>query len=207
MRILFLLLILINVAVYAWFDRYGDLMALPPPPSVPEVGRLLLLSERPGGPAPAVAAGGPPPRTRLCFRAGPFEDEAQARDWLAALPQPPRSQRMERRSTRVAAGYWVHLPQSLPLRDARRVLRELREKGVEDIAITPAGDGLYVISLGVYRLRETLEERRAELAALGYEPEVVERVKEAQRYWLTLEYDAPPPKELPAPARPGGPCG
>lgn len=208
MRILFLLLILLNVAFFAWFSRAGDDRSRPADEAQdPGVAQLVLLRERPSGGAgradrredgdkdradgpPAAVAETPGPEP-FCYEAGPFSSEAAARDLLRALASVPVAWEVAGRETRVQIGYWVRWPETLSLREARRVYRELRDKGVEDIAITPAGEGRYTVSLGVFRRRDTMVERRDRLVALGYAPAVTERVKSRRRYWLVARFLTP----------------
>ncbi len=204
MRIWFWLLLLLNVAAFAWFTRFapppeGE-AGFPVPASPQDAGQagkpLLLLSERRMQSA-AVAreetAKRPDPAetptpVRRCFEVGPFANAVAAQRFLERLSPPPRRQRLFQRPVEVAAGYWVRWPEILDLRAARKVYRELRGRGVTDIAIAAQGDGRYAVSLGVFRRRDTMEERRQRLADLGYEVAVVERTREEPRSWLHLEY-------------------
>ena len=183
MRVLFLLLLLLNVAFFAWFWQRPQPVASQTPPQVAE-GGIVLLSERPPDAGPASAE----PLPSLCYRAGPFADAAQAAQFLAALSPVPVSHQRRTEEARVHAGYWVRWPARVGLGEARRLYKMLQAQGVEDLAITPAGEGRYVISLGVFRHRETMEERRQELAALDHQVEVEDRYRVRSQDWLYLVF-------------------
>ncbi len=220
MRILFLLLVLLNAAFFAWYSRDRDGPSEPHAgPAVAADKRLVLLSERPlsgeppGGAAPRPRQQEPPEQrarqqarpdgeraassgtSQHCYEAGPFASEAEAQRFLRARilggRAEPAAHEVVARDSRERAGLWVRWPGALPLAEARRLYRELRAKGVEDIAITPTGEGDYYISLGVFRREDTLLQRRERLAALGYETEVVERNRTVPRYWVVTKFNAP----------------
>ncbi len=139
-----------------------------------------------------------------CYEAGPFASEGETQRFLRKRvlggQAEPAAHEVVARDGRERAGLWVRWPGALSLAEARRLYRELRAKGVEDIAITPTGEGDYYISLGVFRREDTLQQRRERLAALGYETEVVERTRTVPRYWLVMQFNAPVEAPPDAPA-------
>ena len=110
-RLLFLLLLALNLGAAAWllFGR-APVESLPPPtnPGVPE---LRLLSETPRAARPAGASTTAEPRERdACTTLGPFMTAVDMRAAVQALS--PRVARIQYReeSLRRSHGYWVYLP-------------------------------------------------------------------------------------------------
>lgn len=128
-------------------------------------------------PAPA-----PQPPARICQTIGPFlthEDAQRLVDELAAAG--PRAM-IRVSQMQQPNGYWVYLPE-MERSVARRTVRELQAKGVEDYYLGRQN----VISLGLFSDRRTAEARVREITAMGYEPSVEERFKSRDMYWLDLE--------------------
>ncbi len=184
MRVLFLLLLLLNVAFFAWYSRQPP--ETPPDQRAAEGGDIVLLQER--DTLSSVAAVPPSPPPVLCYQAGPFDEARLAEQFVAALAPQPGHHEVQTHEEKVHDSYWLRWPQALALAEARKLYRELQEKGIRDTAITPAGKGRYLISLGVFRHRDTMEKRRNRLAALGYEVQVEDRFKSRSRSWLFLEF-------------------
>ncbi|MFQ5487664.1 MAG: hypothetical protein ACE5ET_04360 [Gammaproteobacteria bacterium] len=186
MRVLFLLLLLLNVAFFAWYSRHP--LETPPVQQAAEGGGIVLLQERSASSAIAAVLPSLPPLPVLCYQVGPFAEAPQGEQFVAALTPVPEHYEVQAHEEKVHSGYWVRWPQVLALAEARRIYRELQEKGVRDVAITPAGKGRYIVSLGVFRHRDTMEERHNRLIALGYAVQVEDRFRPLARSWLFLEF-------------------
>ncbi|MCA1805918.1 MAG: hypothetical protein LC646_11420, partial [Xanthomonadaceae bacterium] len=88
-------------------------------------------------------------------------------------------------------GYWVYLP-AMASGEARRVAAALTRQGVSDYFI---GKQNY-ISLGAFSAKPAAEERRRQIAALGYEPRLDPRFRTRTAFWLdVLESAAAPVPE------------
>ncbi len=187
-RLLFLLLVAFNIGVAAWL-LFGRAPAAPLPPvadrGVPE---LKLLSERSGAPVQqkpqASAKSGETAATDHCQSIGPFPTQVDMRTAMQTLsPHVPRIQYREEQAHQ-SRGFWVYLP-AMPTRDAAlAAARELSAKNVRDYYVVTAGDQQNTISLGLFHDRANAERRRAEIAALGFNAQVSERVETLPVYWL-----------------------
>ncbi len=220
MRYLIYLLIIANLAFWAWYPAPPEPMprdrALSLPPGVET---LVLLRERGQDPKPAETDPSlvpepeasevsvddapleePPPEPEpvaveepvdRCYSIGPFmaaEDQAAAATTLrrAGLEVKPRSSDVQE-----PIGYWVYLP-AMASEEARRVAAELTRQGVSDYFI---GKQNY-ISLGAFSAKPAAEERRRQIAALGYEPRLDPRFRTRTAFWLdVLESAAAPVPE------------
>ena len=134
------------------------------PADPPPAGRARAV-EPPGAPTPAHE------RPGACLRAGGFEDggdlpEVQA--WLES--QGAEVLGLRRVRHREVTRHQVYLP---PLKDRAKAadkVRELRARGVRDVAVIPGGPLANGISLGVFRVTGNRDRRVAALERLGYRP-------------------------------------
>ena len=115
----------------------------------------------------ADSAGAAPPA--YCARAGGFEGRravAEAAVWL----QSQGAEVLEvRRQERQVSGPWrVYLPPFASPREAEAKLREIRARGVRDVAVLRDGELANGISFGVYGEAANLQRRVAALDRLGY---------------------------------------
>lgn len=192
-RALFVLLLLMNLGVAAWWM----LRTPPPAPSLPAsepgIPPLRLLSEieraDPDTPVPELAA----PRTTeadladlRCLQIGPFLTQADLRRAVNALT--PNAERIQFRETRVLAnrGFWVFLPAQPSREAALAAARELSAKGLRDYYVVTAGERENTISLGLFRDLANAEQRRDQVRAAGLDPELQPRTDEIPNYWIDL---------------------
>ena len=189
-RILFLLLLAMNIGVALWLYFAPQPHAHAFAPADPGVPKLVLLSERERAnegtaaelsSAPEAAA---EPLNGTCASIGPFPTQADMRSALSALtPLVARIQYREARSTETR-GYWVFLPAQSSRERALGLARQLSEKGVRDYYVVTAGDQPNTISLGLFHDQANAEKRRDEVARLGFAPQVVARTEELPVYWI-----------------------
>ena len=199
-RALFILLLALNIGSACWL-----LFAQPARQAVPDatdrgVPKLVLLSERDGHAAEAELASAPQNSADRandqCRSIGPFPTQADAREAMNALT--PLSKRIRTRETRAtqARGYWVYLPAMATREDALGVARTLSAKGVRDYYVVTAGEAQNTVSLGLFRDQGNAERRRAEITALGFEPQVNTRTEELPVYWLDFALAGAEPADL-----------
>ena len=158
----------------------GDSGAVP----APGAGRTVALSV-PGGPSalarterpPAEEGSAPMPgasaasatREPACVRSGAFEDRSALADTLNWLEsRGARVLEVHREDVRRVSTHQVYLP---PLKDrstAEESLREIRSRGVHDVAVIRGGPLANGISFGVFGVPENMRRRVAALVRLGY---------------------------------------
>jgi len=218
-RVLFLFLLLLNLAYFGWHYYY-------PPTVMTEeadtanagnngVPSLTLLGEgeRPktevaqapevspehaaqsAPPQPAKSV--PPPVIRRCLAVGPTQWRAVLDRLHAKLVKGGADAAIEETERQVAVGFWVHLPAVQNERDARLEMRALQAKGVRDIAITPTEDRQFIISLGVFSQADTSADRLAMVERLGYKEVMREpRYKAVTEYTLTAHAEGKAAEQL-----------
>jgi hypothetical protein len=209
LRLLFVLLIALNIAVGAWLllgqnDTHAGFA------TDPGVPKLRLLSELPppattaaraasvAPPAttavpvsapsnvPASAAPNANTLTYACMALGPFatqEDLRIARNALGA-----EVQRMRARQEQItqARGWWVHLPPSPNHAAALAQARQLGARNIQDYFVVSAGDNQNTVSLGLFKDPANARKRRDEIVAAGFQAQMTERTETVPEYWLDL---------------------
>ena len=120
------------------------------------------------GPGPAATRTGLAPAA-FCAHAGGFPDRrvvADAALWLQSYGAEVLEVRHEER--RIASSYRVYLPPFENRKQAVEKLKEIRQRGVRDVAVIPEGDLANGISFGIYRKADNMHRRVAALGKLGY---------------------------------------
>ena len=185
MRAALLLLLLANLAFFAWSQWLAPKQAaLPISPKV-DAPRLQLVAEN----SPAAASG-----QGRCVTVGPFatnELAARARQTLndSGYTSLPREV-----TTNVFEGYWVYLESPPTESGERRLLDRLKKGGVDDAAAVGELGAARRISLGVFTDEGRAASQSEKVAKLGLLPQIVAREKPGTAIWLdlTLKSDAPP---------------
>ncbi|MCC5859512.1 MAG: SPOR domain-containing protein [Ectothiorhodospiraceae bacterium] len=183
MKWLLLLMLVANIALFAW--HYPESTRDPEPrPAKPGPGTLTLLSEmdaRGGAPEPEH-------NSRLADR-GCFASQAlDSRDEATDLQQAVADGRAlvapleELRQL----GHWVYLPPMDSGAAAEARLSELRELGITDVSLVRQEEQRHAISLGVFSSEERARERQEQLLREGVEAETGERLRRTERYRVVV---------------------
>jgi cell division septation protein DedD len=195
-RVLFLLLLALNIGGACWIAFAPRTISPARPPTDPGVAELVLLSERdapPTGAKPAASTERSVAQANasdVCRSIGPFQTQSDMRATLNALtPLVQRIQYRDERATQ-SRGFWVFLAAMKTREEALGVARKLSAKGVRDYYVVTAGEQLNTISLGLFREQANAERRKAEIAGLGFEPQLIQRTEELPVYWIDYASDA-----------------
>jgi hypothetical protein len=210
MRILFLLLVLANLAVYAWWRYISPADAgLDPLPlarqiqpeklnivSSAELTRQAAKKAAPASPAPqAVAAPTPAAGSTAaaCLEWGSFTltDAPRAEKALEPLGL---GGRVAQRRTEETAGWWVFMPPQGSRQAALKKAAELKNLGVEEFFVVgEEGPFRWALSLGVFRNEDAAQARLASLRVQGVRSaRVGPRETIVPKVWLQVKsVDAP----------------
>ena len=199
MRAVFLLLVLANLAFFAW-SRYGTpdvpSVALPSRDIEPEKLKIIAPKDLPARVAkkekPAAVAAAAPPAT-ACVEWGSFTlaDAPRAQQALEPLAL---GERLAQRRTEEAAGWWVFIPPQGSRQGALKKAAELKNLGVEEFFIVQEeGEHRWAVSLGVFRTEEAAQSRLSALRAQGVRSaRVGPRETVVPKIWLQVKsVDAP----------------
>lgn len=209
LRLLFVLLIALNIAVGAWLllgqdDVHGRSAT---DAGVPE---LHLLSERPMPPAPsasvapvapasvaaAPAASAPPPAptpappprqtSYTCMALGPFATQADMRSARTTLSNQAARMRSRQEQTTQTSGWWVYLPGGGSRDRALELGRRLSAANVGEYFIVSSGDQSNTISLGLFKDPANARRRRDQVVSAGFPAQMSERTESVPEYWLDV---------------------
>jgi hypothetical protein len=211
LRLLFVLLIALNIAVGAWLllgqnDTHASFA------TDPGVPKLHLLSELPppastvahaasvappataaaSTPAPAstnAAAAAAPNANTLsyqCMALGPFATQEDLRIARNALSSEAQRMRARQEQTTQARGWWVHLPPSPNHAAALAQARQLGARNIQDYFVVSAGDNQNTVSLGLFKDPANARKRREEIVVAGFPAQMTERTETVPEYWLDL---------------------
>ena len=183
MRLLFLALVLANLAFFAYAQFAGESAARNPVSQLEVSAEKIKVLKASGRSAPdriAPPAGSAPARTATaaptaCIEWGVFAgpDVARAEAALAKLELP--AERIERTVTD-AGGYWVYMPPQKTKADADRKVKELKALGVtEFFLVQDPGQWRNAISLGIFRTEEAAQGYLAKLKERGVRTAIAAR--------------------------------
>lgn len=211
MKYLLGLLIIVNLAFYFWISRQPVHPVLPAPVVISGVARLSLLSEQEVVLNPRAASSDNDKRGQAagvssdpvvsfievsCYSLGPFSGAGGAGEAANTLKSLGLVTSIKEETRRELSGYWIYLPPFPSRKDAIQVTTMLKERGVKDFLIVPSGSKKNAISLGFFRNRESAEQHRAHVQALGLFPQFNEKYIENNGFWLDFASLNKPP--LPA---------
>ncbi|WP_266170445.1 SPOR domain-containing protein [Dyella subtropica] len=210
LRLLFVLLIALNIAVGAWLllgqdDAHGR------SPTDPGVPTLHLLSERPAAPASSVAVANtepvapaapapapvaaastakavPPTRpiSYTCISIGPFATPIDLRNARSALSAQASRMQSRQEQTTQTRGWWVYLPASSSREQALEQARKLSTANINDYFVVGSGGQPNTISLGLFKDPANARKRRDEVVSAGFPAQMTERTETVPEYWLDL---------------------
>ena len=199
MRALFLMLLLANLALYAW-SRYGVPENAAPSPVLRQIEPDKLKVVAPANlPRPAAAVTKPPAAaptaaaTASCIEWGSFTVADAPRAEKALEPLGLGARVAQRRSEEQAA-WWVFIPPQANRQLALRKAAELKQLGVDDyFVVQEEGAYRWALSLGVFRTEEAAQARLAALRELGVRSaRVGARGTVVPKVWLQVKgVDAP----------------
>jgi hypothetical protein len=191
LRLLFVLLVALNIAVGAWlllgqpYPHHGEAVD-------PGVTELRLLSELPL-PASTLA---PSPEVRAplalasashrCLALGPFTTPQDLREARQSLDGQVMRMRSRQEQTTQSNGWWVYLPASASRAQALAQTRDLAAHKISDYFVVSSGDQPNAISLGVFKDPDNARKRRDDIVAAGFPARMSQRNESTPEYWLDL---------------------
>lgn len=212
MRALFLLLLLVNLGVFAWYRWYvvpGDGGAVPAAPlkgqplklvselSPAEKNALAVqpasapaptpvrssITVTPPVSAPGLATAAVPAGLLACATYGPFTG-SNVTQAADRLKQLGLTSSQHSIPGKTKMGYWVYLPPFSTRKEADAAAEMLRKRGVKDIYVVADEANRNAISLGVFSQHDGAVDRVKEMKKIGFKPVLAERFRDEPRYWL-----------------------
>lgn len=87
-------------------------------------------------------------------------------------------------------GYWVYIDAIPTETQANEILAKVRAEGIADSYVIPNSDSGNLVSLGVFSEISGVSQRRDQVRALGFDPQVVDRTRRATVYWVDVTLGA-----------------
>lgn len=196
-RIVFLVLVLVNVVLFIWFGWLGPSMQANHQMSpLPHVKPLRLISELTPAQKKALAKSNPPASaensqstasqnvTLACASYGPFSSTESAKKGTALLQKTGNQVTQRMVPGKVRLGYWVYLPPFGSRHEAEAAAKMLKSSGIKDLYVVTDPANRNAISLGVFSDRYGALAHQKKIRAMGYHPLLTERFRDAAQYWL-----------------------
>ncbi len=196
-RIVFLVLVLVNVVLFIWFGWLGPSMQTNHQMSaLPHVQPLKLISELTPAQKQALAKSTPPASAAnsqvtasqneklACASYGPFSSTESAKSGAALLQKAGNQVTQRTVPGKVRLGYWVYLPPFGSRHEAEAAAKMLKSSGIKDLYVVTDPANRNAISLGVFSDRYGALAHQKKIRAMGYHPLLTERFRDAAQYWL-----------------------
>lgn len=189
MRTVFLLLVLANLAFFAWVNFVAELDTQSDPRPLarqvaPEKLRILPVAAKPPPPKPAAE---PSPAKAACLEWGGLapSDAERATEALAPLAL---GNRLSQRQVEESAGWWVFITPRASRQDAQKKAGELKALGIDEYFIVQEeGPMRFAVSLGVFKTEAAANSRLEALRAKGVKTaQVGAREASLQKTWFQV---------------------
>lgn len=181
-RLTFFILLLLNVALFAWgYQRKLPEQALPILPKL-EGPSILLLSEAP----PDVFAPIVKNRVRHCLRVGPIDKQLVTEEILATLSEAGHDTTLETETVIQNSGFWLAMATTDEQVEA--LMAELNSAGILDVWRFDKGPLTGMLSLGIYSDYAKAKKRLSALKKKGFITEIRPREIETPNYWIRTRY-------------------
>lgn len=206
LRLLFVLLVALNIAVGTWLLLGRDgarahaafslrTVAAQQHPTAP-LHPVQATNEQPA-PAASARPGAPHSRTTAatrtphasgytCLAVGPFLTRDALRSVRQSLGDEAVRSRQREDAIAQSQGWWVHLPAAASHAQALILAQRLGERGVRDYFIVTTGEPRNAISLGLFRDPANARKRRDQAVAQGFAARMSERVETLPAWWLDV---------------------
>jgi hypothetical protein len=188
LRLLFVLLSALNIAVAAWVWLGQPYAPTARPLTDPGVPELKLLADLPAAVplAPPATRAGMATTHQRCMALGPFATPQDLRRTRQALAGTLMRMRFRQEQVAQASTWWVYLPPAASRAAALATARQLDARRIADYFVVGAGEQPNSVSLGVFKDPANARRRLDEVVAAGFPARMLERVQNAPEYWLDV---------------------
>jgi SPOR domain len=120
----------------------------------------------------------------FCERIGPIANLADATSFRARLGAIVAQAELAEEQVTQVRGLWVYLGGMKDRESSLARARQLSAAGIRDYYVVTEGDSENRISLGMFRDAANADKRIAQVAALGFKAERLERGESVKQYWV-----------------------
>jgi hypothetical protein len=194
MRILFLVLVLANCGLAAWYFWFNtpDFPTRPLRTGAPNIelfagaGGGSATESAASGEAPANAAPADDSNLRSCISVGPFPNRVDIEDAVAALRDRGFVTSQRNAQGDVWLGYWVYIDAIATQSEAAAIVEQLGREGMSEAYVIADGNNGSIVSLGVFSEQARAQQRFADVEALGLAAVVANRSQPGEVFWLDV---------------------
>lgn len=197
MRVLFLLLLLVNLLFLAWIRWIAppqDVAHAVPAATATKLQPIRLQQEIEGPPGDGTGASSVPESAvaaATCVSVGPFAGLTQAEAAAGELQRLGFATRAPRGATdEVRVGYWVRVPNLATPADAANAQATLQAAGLADAYVVAEGESGNVVSVGVFADPDRATEVAKGVISAGFTPEVSDRLRLLDVFWIDIDREA-----------------
>lgn len=198
LRVLFLLLLLVNLMFLAWIRWVApqeNADVAPPAAAASKVQPIRLQRERAGVPGSGADERQRGTEDRVaaatCVSVGPFATVTQAEAASAALQRLGFATRPPRGATdEVRVGSWVRVPNLATPEDAAHAQAALQAVGLSDAYVVTEGESGNVVSVGVFADPARATEVAMTVITAGFTPQVSDRLRVLDVFWIDIDREA-----------------
>lgn len=120
----------------------------------------------------------------VCYSLGPFSNKDALKKVQMHLSEKARSVSVRVINQKEVQAYWVYLPSYGNYQEAQSVAGELKGKGYTDFFIVAGNAYANAISLGLFKEQSGAERRLMRVRKLGFPAKIDTQYKEIPLYWL-----------------------
>ncbi|WP_430461201.1 SPOR domain-containing protein [Thalassolituus sp. LLYu03] len=128
-----------------------------------------------------------PSRDDLCYAAGPYAEELDAKHLQARVAAVGLSGRIKTLEVETGepAEYWVHVPPRASREEAIRILKELQKRKLDSYIITQ-GDLTDGVSLGLFRNKDSADQLQKRVEGYDIPVEVLVVNQSRREFWVEV---------------------
>jgi len=132
------------------------------------------------------------PKSRNCFKIGPYSVRQQAQEALELVRTHVEKAERVVLSGGVPDGWWVLFPKAASMEAARENRRMLLEKGVQDLWLFDKGELAGAISLGLYSIHDGALRAQADFTKKNIVTDIVPRLVPTRAEWVRVPWKGSP---------------
>lgn len=163
-------------------------------PAVARVDDVRILSVLLGGDSPGETVGKRPrPEVakknsqNACATLGPIDTAERAEALHAHIAPEVRQARLRQARGKDTKDYMILTPAAENIEEALALAKAIRQAGLEDVSVVRRGKNALRVSIGIYTGKTGADRHRDRGAALGFETEVVPRMRQTKSFWLDID--------------------
>jgi len=194
MRVVFLVLVLVNLGFAAWHAWFTKPVIVTRPIR-PDAASIQLYADA-GTPGAVLSQEAPGPESSVsarrarslvtCISIGPLSNRVDVEDAMRTLSAGGFRSTQRVSPGEVWLGRWVFIDAIETQAEANEIVNRLSQNGITEAYVIADGNNGNIVSLGVFSVAARAQQRLADAEALGYMPTVTDRSQPGEVFWLDV---------------------